>query len=208
MPGRLCGYATGMTTSERLMDGSLAVDLVTRLENQSGLDPLVATLHDKVDRLISPPAIRPALQGRWLGHALHPAVTDVPLGLFMATNVLDLLPVKGSRQSAQRLLALGLAAAPAAAVTGWAEWRETGTREQRVGLVHAALNVSGLVLYGLSLRSRRRNRQARAVALALGGSAVASAAGYLGGHLVAVRKVSTSNPAFDDSSALSEAALI
>jgi uncharacterized membrane protein len=197
-----------MTPSERLMDGSLAVDLVTRLENQSGLDPLVANLHDKVDRLIASPAVRAALQGRWLGHALHPALTDVPLGLFMATNVLDLLPVQGSRQSADRLLALGLAAAPAAAVTGWAEWRGAGTREQRVGLVHAALNVSGLVLYGLSLRSRRRDRHAKAVALALGGSAVATAAGYLGGHLSAVRKVSSSNPAFDESSALSEAALV
>jgi uncharacterized membrane protein len=197
-----------MTTSERLMDGSLAVDLVTRLENQSGLDPLVANLHDKVDRLIAPPSVRPALQGRWLGHALHPALTDVPLGLFMATNVLDLLPVQGSRRSAERLLALGLAAAPAAAVTGWAEWHDAGTREQRVGLVHAALNVSGLVLYGLSLRSRRRDRHVMAVALALGGSAVATAAGYLGGHLTAVRKVSSSNPAFDDPSTLTEAALV
>jgi uncharacterized membrane protein len=135
-------------------------------------------------------------------------VTDVPLGLFMATNVLDLLPAPGSRPAAQRLLALGLAAAPAAALTGWAEWRDTQPREQRVGLVHAGLNVSGLVLYGLSLRSRRRDRHALGVALALGGSAMSTAAGYLGGHLAAARKVSSRHPAFNDPATLSEAALV
>jgi uncharacterized membrane protein len=194
-----------MTPNERLMDGSTAVDLMTRLENENALDPLVSKVGELVDRVIAPPAVRSALQGRWLGHALHPALTDLPLGLFTATNVLDLLPVAGSRQSAQRLLALGLAAAPAAAVTGWAEWGDAPTRERRVGLVHAALNVAGLVLYGLSLRSRRRDRHGLGVALALGGSGVAAAAGYLGGHLSAVRKVGSSHPAFDGSSAPGQA---
>lgn len=197
-----------MTASERLKDGSIAVDLVTRLENEEVLDPLVSKVGALVDRVIAPSSVRSVLRGQWLGHAVHPALTDLPLGLFTATNVLDLLPVPGSRQSAQRLLALGLASAPAAAVTGWAEWSDAQIRERRVGLVHAALNVSGLVLYGLSLRSRRRDRHGLGVALALGGSAASAAAGYLGGHLVAVRKVSSSNPAFDDPAAPTEANLI
>jgi hypothetical protein len=107
-----------------------------------------------------------------------------------------LLPVPGSRQSAERLLALGLVSVPAVIVTGWAEWRDVETREQRVGLVHAGLNASGLVLYGLSLMSRRGDRHGLGVVLALGGSAMVSAAGYLGGHLTAVRKVLSYNPAF------------
>jgi uncharacterized membrane protein len=180
------------------MDGSIAVDVVTRLENEKALDPLVSKVGVLVDRVLAPPAVRSALQGHWLGHAIHPALTDIPLGLFTATNVLDLMPVPGSRKSAQRLLALGLASAPAAAVTGWAEWSGSPARERRVGLIHAVLNVSGLVLYALSLRSRRRDRHGLGVALALGGSAASGAAGYLGGHLAAVRKVSSSNPAFDN----------
>jgi uncharacterized membrane protein len=205
---RICGYTVGMTATERLMDGSIAVDLVTRLENEKALDPVVSKVGEVVNRVIAPPAARSFLQGQWLGHAIHPALTDLPLGLFTATNVLDLLPVPGSRQSAQRLLALGLASAPAAAVTGWAEWSGARTRERRVGLVHAALNVSGLVLYGLSLRSRRRDRHGSGVALALGGSVASAAAGYLGGHLVTVRKVSSRNPGFDNPGANSEANLI
>jgi uncharacterized membrane protein len=197
-----------MTTSERLLDGSVAVDLVTRLENKKALDPLVSKVGGAVNRVIGRPEIKSALQGQWLGHAVHPVLTDISLGLFTATNALDLLPVPGSRQSAQRLLALGLSSAPAAAVTGWAEWSDAQTRERRVGLVHAAINVSALVLYGLSLRSRRRGRHGLGVVLALGGSTASGAAGYLGSHLAAVRKVSSSNPAFNDPAVLTEATLI
>src|SRR6185436_6755971 len=128
------------------------------------LDSLTARVAPLVDRVVAVPGAREALQGRWLGHALHPLLTDLPLGLWTATNVLDLWPVPGSQQSAQRLLALGLASAPPVVVTGWAEWRNAETREQRVGLVHAVLNAFGLVLYGLSLISRRRNRHGWGVA--------------------------------------------
>lgn len=186
-----------MTLTERLLDGSLVVDLMKRLEADSALDSLVARVAPVVDRVIAPPGARPALLGRWLGHAIHPLLTDLPLGLWTATNVLDLLPLPGSRPSAQRLLTLGLMAVPPVVVTGWAEWREVETREQRVGLVHAGLNVSGVALYALSLMSRRRDRHELGVALALGGSVMVAAAGYLGGHLTAVRKVSSRNPAFD-----------
>jgi len=185
-----------MTPPERLTDGSLAVDLMKRLEGQSQLDPVISIVAPVVDRIIAATRSRQLLQGRPLGHAVHPLLTDLPLGLWTATNVLDLMPLPGSRASAQRLLALGLLSAPVVFVTGWAEWREVETREQRVGLVHAALNAGGLVLYGLSLRSRRRDRHRRGVVLALGGSAAVSAAGYLGGHLTAVRKVSSYDPEF------------
>ena len=90
------------------------------------------------------------LQGRWLGHAVHPLLTDLPLGLWTATSVLDLAPVPGSRKSAERLLALGLAAVPAVALTGWAEWRETEPREHGRGLAHSALPASGAVCCPLS----------------------------------------------------------
>lgn len=194
------------TLTERLMDGSVVVDLMKRLENEDRLDSLIARVAPVVDRVIATPGARHGLQGRWLGHAVHPLLTDLPLGLWTGTNVLDLLPVPGSRRSAERLLALGLVSAPAVVVTGWAEWRDVEIREQRVGLVHAVLNVSGLVLYGLSLTSRRRDRHGLGVVLALGGSAMVAAAGYLGGHLTAVRKVSYSNPAFDVSSVVGDAA--
>jgi uncharacterized membrane protein len=186
-----------MNLNERLTDGSALVDLMKRLEDTRGLDPLIARLAPVVDRVLDTSGARPVLQGRGIGHAAHPLLTDFPLGLWTATNVLDLLPVPGSRRSAQRLLALGLASTPVVLATGWAEWSQAGTRDRRVGLLHAALNASGLVLYGLSLRSRRQGRHARGVALALGGSTATAAAGYLGGHLAMVRKVSSRHPGFE-----------
>lgn len=187
-----------MAVKERLIDGSLAVGLMKRLERMRELDSLIARVVPVVDRVIPSPGARHVLQGWWLGHAIHPLMTDLPLGLWTAANVLDLWPVPGSRQSAQRLLAIGLASTPVVVVTGWAEWRDAEIRDQRVGLVHAALNASGVALYCLSLRSRRRDRHGMGVALALGGSVAVAAAGYLGGHLTAVRKVSSFNPGFDE----------
>ena len=186
-----------MTITKRLLDGSVFVDLMKRLEDDRALDPLIARVAPAVDRIIAPAAARQVLQGQVIGHALHPLLTDLPLGLWTATNILDLMPVTNSRPSAQRLLALGLLAAPAAAVTGWAEWREAEIRDQRVGFVHAGLNASGVALYVFSLMSRRRDRHAMGVVLALGGSVLVAAAGFLGGHLTAVRKVSSRNHAFE-----------
>jgi uncharacterized membrane protein len=189
-----------MTITRRMLDGSIVVDLMKRLEGSRAVDPLIAKVAPVVDRVMAPPGARSALLGRWLGHAIHPLLTDLPLGLWTATNVLDLWPVQGSRPCAQRLLALGLLSVPPVVVTGLAEWREVGTRDQRVGLVHAGLNVSGVALYTLSLISRSRDRHGLGVALALGGSVAVASAGYLGGHLTAVRKVSSRNCEFDDPS--------
>jgi uncharacterized membrane protein len=186
-----------MTLPDRLVDGSLAVDLTKRLERSDALDSLIAKVRPVVDGIIATTGTSQMLQGRWLGHAVHPLLTDLPLGMWTAANVLDLSAGPSSRRSAERLIAVGLAASPAVFVTGWAEWRQVGTREQRVGIVHALLNATSVVLYGLSLFSRRRDNHRLGVALALGGSAVVGASGYLGGHLTLARKVSSRHPAFD-----------
>ena len=37
------------------------------------------------------PPIRDLLNGRWLGHPLHGAATDIPIGLLLGSVVLDVL---------------------------------------------------------------------------------------------------------------------
>jgi hypothetical protein len=66
---------------QRLLDGCMVVDLVKRVESENRLDPLIARVASVVDRVIATPSTRDALQGRWLGHAVHPLLTDFPLGL-------------------------------------------------------------------------------------------------------------------------------
>lgn len=168
-----------------------------RLEQARGLDGARRRLQPVASALVADPARRSALQGIWLGHALHPLLTDLPIGFWTSANVLDLAGGQGSHAAARRLVGLGLLAAVPAAVTGLSEWADTGEREQRVGVVHAGANTVALAMYTASWHARKQGRHARGVALGLAGSAAAAVGGYLGGHLVSARKVSSRNPVFD-----------
>jgi hypothetical protein len=64
-------------------------------------------------------------------------------------------------------------------------------------VVHASLNVTAIALYVSSWNARRRDRHGLGTVLALAGASAAAAAGYLGGHLVSARKVSSRHPAFE-----------
>jgi uncharacterized membrane protein len=156
---------------------------VARLGDEPGLDPLVERL-----RTVAGPVGRGGagdlLRGRWLGHALHPMLTDLPVGCWTSAWFLDLVGGPSSRGAAQRLVGLGLLAVPATAAAGLADWstiEEQGTR--RVGAVHAALNGVASLCYLGSWRHRRRDRYGRGVAWGMVGALAATAAGHLGGHL-------------------------
>jgi uncharacterized membrane protein len=169
-----------------------------RLEQASSLDRPAQMLQPVADALVAQQARRDLLHGTWLGHAVHPVLTDVVIGFWTSANVLDLVGGAQSRIAAQRLVGLGLAAALPTAVTGLSEWAVTEQREQRVGLVHASANTIALTLYAGSWRARRADRHGLGTALGLAGSAAAAVGGYLGGHLVSARKVSSRNPTFQD----------
>jgi uncharacterized membrane protein len=124
------------------------------------------------------------LRGEWLGHALHPLLTDLPLGCWMSANLLDLVGGKRSEVAARRLVGLGLLFVPATTASGLADWGSNDSeRVGRVGAVHAAGNVAVALLYLSSWRSRRRGQHLRGVALGMAGGLVAVGTGYLGGHL-------------------------
>jgi uncharacterized membrane protein len=173
-----------------------AVTLARALESATALDPVVRVVRPLADALVADPVRRDALRGTWLGHALHPLLTDVPIGFWTSALTLDLVGGPAARPSATRLVGLGILAAVPTAVTGWAEWAGTGPREQRVGVVHAASNVTALALFAGSWLARRRGDHSRGKALGVAASAALGAGGYLGGHLVSARKVSSRHPAF------------
>ena len=145
---------------------------------------------------MSSPLLRALLRGDWLGHAVHPLLTDVPIGAWACTSLIDLVGGRQSRPAATRLLALGLAAAIPTAVTGAAEWVTTTGANRRVGVVHGVINLSAFGLYFASLVARRHGRHWRGVGLGLLGGTTATVGGYLGGHLAIARKVGSSDPAF------------
>ncbi len=139
-----------------------------------------------------------ALSGSWLGHPLHPLLTDLPIGAWTGAVFLDLAGGRRSRPAADALVAAGIAAALPTAVSGLSDWSDLGRREQRVGVVHAAANHVALGLWTASLAARRRGNRTGGVALGLLGAAAVAVGGYLGGHLSYGRAAGVNRTAFED----------
>jgi nitrite reductase/ring-hydroxylating ferredoxin subunit/uncharacterized membrane protein len=154
-----------------------------RLEATDAVDRLADPARDAVNRLLPRGAVKDLLHGVRLGHPLHPALTDLPIGFWTSAVALDLIGGRRSRPAAEALLGLGVAAALPTAAAGAADWSELDRPERRSGAVHALTNVVATVLFALSFVARRRGRHGAGVALGLAGSAAASFGGFLGGHL-------------------------
>ncbi|MGH9136367.1 MAG: DUF2231 domain-containing protein, partial [Acidimicrobiales bacterium] len=129
------------------------------------------------------------LRGEWLGHPLHPALTDLPIGFWTSAFVLDLVGGRGNRGAADFLVAAGLLSVPPTAAAGVADWTQLSGDDRQIGLVHAASNTTATLLYLASFVARRRGRRARGVLLGLAGATAATVGGYLGGYLVYRRGV-------------------
>src|SRR5205814_1467741 len=96
------------------------------------------------------------LNGVWLGHPLHPVITDVPIGAWTIAQVLDLASAakggdKNLDSAADISLGLGLLAAGGAIVTGLADWSQSEGKQRRMGVAHALINVVGSSLNVSSL---------------------------------------------------------
>jgi nitrite reductase/ring-hydroxylating ferredoxin subunit/uncharacterized membrane protein len=133
--------------------------------------------------------LQTAFHGTWLGHPIHPALTDIPLGAWSAALVLDGLDVgarkqKGFGRAADVAVGVGILGGLAAAVTGATDWQYTHDTARRVGLVHAALNSSALGVYLSSSHFRRKGMSGRGRLTGMLGYMLAAAGGYLGGDLV------------------------
>ncbi len=175
------------------------VGLARSLEGEARLDGAVDALRPVADALVADDARRDLLLGRQLGHAVHPLLTDAPIGAWASAVLLDLVGGEESRAAAQRLVGIGVLAAVPTAVTGLAEWAHLGRRDARVGVAHAAGNSLALGLFAASWLARRRGRHASGVVLGLAGAGAVGASGFLGAHLAVARNVSSRDAAFAES---------
>jgi uncharacterized membrane protein len=172
------------------------VEAVRRVESSEALDG-PARVVEGLARVVAPPGrARDVLTGSWLGHALHPLLTDLPLGMWMSASLLDFIGGRSARPAARRLIGVGVVAAVPTAATGLAEWLQVDRAARRVGVVHANVNVIGLALYGASFLARRRDHNVKGVALGVVGGLAAIVGGYLGGHLTLARKAGSRDPRF------------
>ncbi|MCX5384467.1 Rieske (2Fe-2S) protein [Streptomyces sp. NBC_00083] len=144
------------------------------------LDRIVGPLQKAV-RAVPLGPYRAVLQGRPIGHPLHPVLVQVPIGSWSSAAVLDLLP--GGGRPARLLVGLGVVSAVPAAWAGWVDWAEQPERQLRTGVVHAAANGAAIALYAGSWAVRGRGRPVLGRLLGFAGLTVAGVGGMIGGHL-------------------------
>jgi nitrite reductase/ring-hydroxylating ferredoxin subunit/uncharacterized membrane protein len=169
--------------------------LAARIEELRAVDPVAQRVGDVVANVLQPGPLKDTLSGTWMGHALHPALTDVVVGSWTSAFVLDAIGGERAQGGADLLVGLGCLAAVPTAASGLSDWVDTTGREQRMGFVHAVGNVAALAMYGASYVARRRGRRGLGVALGALGGATATFTAYLGGHLVFDRAVGVNQTA-------------
>lgn len=160
------------------------------VERQNWLDRLADPLQNWARSLSTSPSIKKikdGLHGTWFGHPLHPALTDVPIGSWTSTMLLDCAWLAadnpGIARASDITLIFGLIGAGGAAAAGFADWSETDATDRRVGLAHGLLNagvvLANLVSCGLRFGGKRR----AGIALSGVGYALTLFSAYLGGEL-------------------------
>ena len=133
------------------------------------------------------------LHGTWLGHPLHPVLTDIVVGAWSLGALFDLAAVVGRSENAEKtadsLTVVGTVAAVPTALSGLADYSTVPNPAAGVGLVHAVVNDAALTLYLASLNQRRKGERNKGILYSTAGLALLTAGAYLGGHLVYGKKV-------------------
>lgn len=153
-----------------------------------------------------PRLLKSLLHGTFLGHPLHPAITDIPIGAWMIAAIFDIIwlvsPVNYDWAARGALVAvlIGLIGALSAAATGLADWSDSYGAERTTGLYHALLNVTATVLYLISAILRFQVASSENIVAAILGFAGLVAvliAAYLGGDMVFVRGTNVNHTAWE-----------
>src|ERR1700694_4651425 len=129
------------------------------IDRQRWLEPVADLLQKVVAgsyKILGKPGrtLKTFMHGTWLGHPLHPVLTDIPIGAWTIAVIFDLAYLiersHGWVSAADVTIFIGLLCAVGAAVAGSTDWSDTVDRERRVGIAHGLLNTLVVVLYLVS----------------------------------------------------------
>lgn len=172
-------------------------DLMSSIEGAKDLDDVAGKVAGLAGRLTSNDAVKNLLSGSWLGHQLHPMLTDVPIGAWSMATFLDLCGGRSSADASRKLVGLGLLSILPTAASGANDYADTYGPEQRVGFVHAAGMVAATLVQTASWRARRKGHHKRGALMSLAGMGLAGSSAYLGGHLTLNQGVGVNHGAFE-----------
>jgi nitrite reductase/ring-hydroxylating ferredoxin subunit/uncharacterized membrane protein len=127
--------------------------------------------------------IKDFLNGTWLGHSVHVALTDLPVGAFTLLIVFDVL---GLADAARLSLAFGVLTMLATAVAGYADYADTDGRARDRATLHSTLMLVALVAYLVALWTRLGvdGIPPLGFAASIVGYALLIAGAYVGGDVV------------------------
>lgn len=151
---------------------------------------------DVVSTLTRDSKVKNLLSGSWLGHPLHPVLTDLPIGAYSMASIVDVTAGDAGAAIARRLVGVGLITTVPTAATGVSDWSGTYGPTRRVGLVHGLLNSTATLVQAASWVARRRGRRGVGTALSGLGLGITATSAYLGGYLSFSRGVGVDHTAF------------
>jgi len=133
------------------------------------------------------------LHGTWLGHPLHPVLTDVVVGAWTIGAFFDLFSLfNKSRQveiMADTLTQIGNYAALPTLLSGLTDFSTIPEPVAKIALAHAVANNIGFALQVASTRARSRGDRERALSLSGVAFVFLMTGAYLGGHLSYAKRV-------------------
>lgn len=172
--------------------------LIDALGGRGELEAPAAWVASAVRGWFEPRAVKNAMSGVWLGHRLHPLLTDAVIGAWAGAGLLDLIGDRDDAGAARRLVGAGLVASVPTAAAGLSDYTDLYDHGRRIAFVHAIAVDVASVLQLASLRARRRGDVTRGRWLSLAALGCVGAGGYLGGHLSQVLGIGVDHTAFDE----------
>ena len=121
------------------------------IDGQKWLEPVETALGAVADTLLNKKRpfmqkVRNFLHGTWLGHPIHPVITDVPIGAWTVAAIFDTYELTTGdeilNRGADLAVGIGLLGAVGAAATGLTDWSDTYEKPRRVGTMHALVNLT------------------------------------------------------------------
>ncbi len=137
--------------------------------------------------------IKSLLAGSWLGHPLHPLITDIAIGGVTLAAICDAIwlifpqAAVWAPRAAEVTLIVGVLGMLGSFFTGWSDWSDTYGKERTTGVIHGLLNSFTLVLVIIAIVFSLLDPTGKSMAAAVLtfiSFALLSYTSYLGGDLV------------------------
>jgi nitrite reductase/ring-hydroxylating ferredoxin subunit/uncharacterized membrane protein len=136
------------------------------------------------------------LHGVWLGHPLHPVLTDVTIGAWTLGTIFDcaaaITDSDELRTSADHATLAGTVAAVPTAITGMVDFSTIPKSIAAPVFLHATLNVINFSLYLGSVQARRNGNRRKGVILSSVAFGLTMVSAWIGGTLVYRHKIGVS----------------